>query len=94
MSTFHITLNSSSCEKSCLQFSIPTWSGLGGGGGGGVFHIVLRVCESSMGAREIKNLVIHKFFATICLLDKSENVVLQNFQIEDDVLGFYSKDPP
>ena len=35
-------INASSCEKSSLQFSIPTWSGLGGGGGGGVLHIALK----------------------------------------------------
>ena len=32
-------VNATSCKKSCLQFSIPTWSGLGRGrGGGGVLH--------------------------------------------------------
>ena len=32
-------VNENSCEKSCLQFSIPTWSELGGGGGD-LFHVV------------------------------------------------------
>ena len=36
-------VNASSGEKSCLQFSIPIWSGEGGEGG---IHIVLRRCAT------------------------------------------------
>ena len=31
--TIFLVVNASTCEKSCLQFLIPTWSGLGGEGG-------------------------------------------------------------